>query len=534
MNWRRLSVMRPRAWMASRRGWRHRLYIFLAGALSALAMAPLHIWPALMIGLCLLVWSLDGARRTARPDASAFLRGLLFGMGYFLAGTFWIAFAFITRGPGYSALVPIVMPLFAAMLAVFWGLAGIVYTRLAQRSEWRVLVFAAAFTLLEGVRGHLFGGLPWNLPGYTWAAGGTVSQAASWAGIYGLSFLTLFVLASPAVVIGRRTGTRRFLPVMSAAAIGLLLICFGALRLASMPEGERADVRMRIVQAAITQQEKWAADGEAITRDRYISLTAAPGLENVTHVLWPEGALPIFMLEDGDTLARIAAELDEGQILIAGVNQRARNGTGYAYYNALAAMRFPGGSPRLEALYQKVRLTPFGEMVPMTWLLERIGFAEFTRYQFSPGPAPSVLQFTGAPPVMPLICYEAIFPGFVRAMPERPEWLLNISNDAWFGATFGPQQHFNQSRYRSIEAGLPMVRSAARGWSGTVDAAGRAVVTIAPDTEGAFDVSLPAALDRTPYMIWGDAPVWMLVVLVLAGVGAQRWRARRGRFIAHS
>ena len=139
-----------------------------------------------------------------------------------------------------------------------------------------------------------------------------------------------------------------------------------------------------------------------------------------------------------------------------------------------------------------------------------------------------------SPPVMPLICYEAIFPGFVRAMPERPEWLLNISNDAWFGATFGPQQHFNQSRYRSIEAGLPMVRSAARGWSGTVDAAGRAVVTIAPDTEGAFDVSLPAALDRTPYMIWGDAPVWMLVVLVLAGVGAQRWRARRGRFIAHS
>ena len=528
MNWRRLSVMRPRAWLAARRGWRHRLYLVLAGGLSALSMAPLHFWPALMVGLCVFLWSLDGARRTDRPVRSAFLRGFLFGFGLFLAGTFWIAFAFITRGPGYGALVPVALPGFAALLAIFWGLAGLLYVRLAQRSEWRVLVFAAVITLTEGVRGHLFGGLPWNLPAYTWSAGGLISQSAAWAGVYGLTFLTVYMLASPAVALGSRFRLTRLMPLMSAAILALILACFGALRLSAMPEGEQPDVRIRLVEAGLSQSEKWGPGGGEISRDRYLDLTAEAGLDTVTHVVWPEGALPIFMLEDGDTLGRIAQTLDQGQILMAGVNRRVRLEDGYAYYNALAVMRFSSGSPRIEGLYDKVRLTPFGEMVPMSWLLRLIGFDEFTRYQFTPGPAPSVLTPTGAPPVLPLICYEAIFPGFVRAMPDRPAWMLNVSNDAWFGATAGPQQHFNQARYRSIETGLPMVRSASRGVSGVVDAAGRARVEIAPDVTGVTDVSLPLPAGAPPYMIWGDWPVWLVCLIILAGVATQQyWRRPR-------
>ena len=533
MNWRRLPLWRPRAWLAARRGWRHHLYLLAGGGLAALSMAPLHIWPALMAGLCLLLWSLDGARRTDRPVRSALLRGFLFGFGYFLAGTFWIAFAFITRGSGYAAMVPIAVPLFAALLAAFWGLAGGAYVMLAPRTVWRVLVFAAAITAFEWLRGHLFGGLPWNLPAYTWPAGGAMSQAASWFGVYGLTLLTVFLLASPAVALGPLR-LRRLMPVFVALPIALVLVLAGSLRLAGMEPDSQSGVRLRIVQTAMSQRDKWAPDGERLTRDRYLALTSRPGLDSVTHVIWPEGALPTFMLEDGPTLGLIGAELDGGQVLMTGVNRRGRGNAedGYAYHNTLAVLRFPGGSPRLDTLYDKVRLTPFGEMVPLSWLVELIGFDDFTRYQFSPGPAASVLDVPGAPPVMPLICYEAIFPEFLRSVDERPAWLLNVSNDAWFGVAPGPQQHFNQARYRSIESGLPMIRSASRGISGVVDPAGRTLVWIQPQVEGVYDVDLPVPLAPPPYMGWGEGPVAFLIALIVAGALFQRRKALKRRFMA--
>mgnify|MGYP003700748905 FL=1 len=263
-----------------------------------------------------------------------------------------------------------------------------------------------------------------------------------------------------------------------------------------------------------------------MTRDRYLELSGEPGLADVTHVIWPEGALPVFMLEDDATLALIGQQLRAGQTLVAGINRRADNGSGeYAYYNALVGLRFPNGSPRVESLYDKVRLTPFSEIVPLTGLLRAVGLDEFARYQFTPGPGATTLDLPGAPPVMPLICYEAIFPGFVRAAADRPAWLLNISNDAWFGVTAGPRQHFNQARYRAIETGVPMIRSAARGVSGVVDAHGRTRVEIPPGEEGVRDVNLPRPVSVPLYGWWGDVPVWIVILTVLAGVLILRRRA---------
>ncbi len=526
MNWRRLALWRPRAWLAARQGWRHLAVVLAAGALSATAMAPLHFWPALAVGLCVLVWSLDGARRHPKRTLAGFLRGFVFGFGYFLAGTYWIAFAFLTRGEGYGFMVPVAVPAFAAMLAVFWGMAGVLQAWIAPRLPWRVLVLAAVLTVTEWLRGHLFGGLPWNLPGYAWPAGGAVSQAAAWFGIYGLSFLTVFALASPAAAIGRPLRLSSLAPVIAGAAIGMIVLCGGALRLSGADAGYQPDIRLRLVHADIPQRAKWAPGGAAMTRDRYLELTAEPGLADVTHVIWPEGALPVFMLEDDATLALIGQQLRAGQTLVAGINRRADTGNGeYAYYNALVGLRFPNGSPRVESLYDKVRLTPFSEIVPLTGLLRAVGLDEFARYQFTPGPGATTLELPGAPPVMPLICYEAIFPGFVHAVADRPAWLLNISNDAWFGVTAGPRQHFNQARYRAIETGVPMIRSAARGVSGVVDAHGRTRVEIPPGEEGVRDVNLPRPVGVPLYGWWGDVPVWIVVLTILAGVLILRRRA---------
>ncbi|RKQ96808.1 apolipoprotein N-acyltransferase [Maricaulis maris] len=522
-----LLVWWPRTWLATRSGWRPRIALFVAGLFSALAVAPLHIVPALMIGLWVLFAALDGSRRFDRPLRSAFLRGFLFGFGYFIAGMAWIVYAFLTRGNGVEFLAPVGLIGLAALMAVFWGLGAVIHCALAPRSVWRVLVFAAALAFAEWARGHLLGGLPWNLPAYVWPAGGLVSQTASWFGVYGLSLLTIFVLTAPVLAIAPRLELARSLPAFAALGLSMIVLATGAIRLAASAPDDVPGVSIRLVQAGIPQAQKWAAGGAELTRDRYLALTARPGIETVTHVVWPEGALPTFMLEDGATLARIGDVLDSGQVLLAGVNRRASDGGELGYYNTLAALRYQSGTPRIAALYDKVRLTPFGEFTPLSGLMAMTGIEalqDLARYEFSPGPGANVLEIPGAPDMLPLICYESIFPGFVRSADTRAHWLYNLSNDAWFGPTAGPRQHFNQASYRSIESGLPMVRSAALGVSGVVDALGRARVAMEPSGEGVRDVALPGRLERTPYSFWGDTPFLAFCVLVLLGMSWQRFR----------
>lgn len=509
------------------RGWPASLVMLLAGALSALSMAPLHIWPAMAIGLTALMWSVDGVRGRDRVRRTAFWRGFAFGFGYFAAGTFWLANAFVSRGPEFIPMIPFALPAFFAGLAVFWGLAMLLYVSVAQKSVWRILVFAAAIAATEWLRGHVFSGLPWNLPGYTWAAGGTMSQAASWMGVYGLSFLTVFMLASPAVLIARGQDFKRWLPPLAAVIIGLVLFASGASRLSVMPTVMHDDIRLRIVHMALTQQEKWASNGVEVARDRYLGLTAADGIETVTHVLWPEGALPTFQLEDGDTLRMTGEILSDGPVLLSGINRRAVSLDGeMQYYNAMSALSFPGGRPELDGLYDKSLLVPFSEIIPLSGLIAALGFEEFARLQFTPGPGPAVIELPGAPPMMPLICYEAIFPGFVRQVPAEAQWLYNLSNDAWFGTTSGPEQHVNQARYRSIETGLPMIRATSRGVSGVIDPLGRMPMRVGPTQEGAYDVELPRAIASPLYRYVGDWPFLLTVIGIFGAILLQRWRRR--------
>jgi apolipoprotein N-acyltransferase len=511
-------------------GWPSWILLLISGGLASLAMAPLHYWLVLVPSFAVLLWQVDGARRRARPLRAAFLAGFLFAMGYFMAGTFWVGYAFANRDAAFIPLIPIALPIFAAMLAVFWGGAMTLYAALAQKSEWRVLVFAASIALFEYLRGHVLSGLPWNLPAYAWAAGGPVSQTASWFGVYGLSLLTVLMAVSPAIMASRRLTSRRAMPALAGLAILFLLFASGLARLSGPALPDQPDVRLRIVQSAITQQEKWANGNQLVVRERYLALTDAPGLDEVTHILWPEGALPYYMLEHGETLARIGETLSEGQVLMAGINRRDRAEDPVTYYNALALMSFENGIPRSRGLYDKVRLVPFGEIIPLSGLLSLIGFDEFARLQFTPGPGAAVMDVPGAPPMMPLICYEAIFPGFVGEMgAERPGWLFNLSNDAWFGDTSGPEQHLNQARYRAIEFGLPMIRTASRGYSGVIDPFGRMPVEIGPSEEGAFDVGLPQPLQKTTYASFGNYPFFFVVLGIFVGVLVQRYRFLKQR-----
>lgn len=524
---------RLRAGLARLRGWKAWSVLWASGAISALSMPPLHLWPALALGLIILFWMVDGDRPGRRPHLSAFLRGFVFGMGYFMAGTFWIAFAFISRGPEFIPLIPLAVPGFAALLAFFWGGAMLAFRLFTYRSPWRVLLFASSLALFEWLRGHVLSGLPWNLPGYAWPAGGEISQSAAWIGIYGLSWVTIFLLVSPAVAASRTGHWRGFLPVAVALVLGASLYGAGAVRLAQASDAVHDDVRLRIVHTAITQAEKWAPQGEYEVRDRYMALSAGPGLDEVTHILWPEGALPYYMLEDARTMRQLGEMMSPDQYLMSGIFGRSvMPDQTEELHNAMAVVDFPADQPRLEAYYVKARLVPFGEVLPLTDLMSAIGFADFARYSFTPGPGPRRLYLEGSPSVVPLICYEAIFPEFLRSVETRPDWVFNLSNDAWFGDNAGPDQHMNQVRYRAIESGLPIARSATRGISGIVDPYGRMPVQAAAGTEGVLDADLPVALPITLYQRLGEGVFFLILVLVygyMAGRIGGRWRAARAR-----
>lgn len=506
--WRRL-----RAWIASRTGWQAGAVLFAAGMIAGLGFAPFHIQPAYLLCLCLLVLMLDDARGHARPMRAAFWRGWAFAAGLFLAGTFWVANAFIERGMPYALFFWVPLLLMPGGLALFWGLAGTVYARLSGSGPSRIVTFAAVFVAAEYLRATILSGFPWNLPGHVWAAGGPVSQGASLVGAMGLSAITLLVLASPAALDGAGSRLRRALPALVSLALLAGLTGFGHWRLAGTVT-EETGATVRVVKLGLTQSERTYENRAQILED-YLALSAGPGLEATDALIWPEGALPALTLREPELLTRMGEALS-GTPLILGTTRADTAATPYRYYNALAVLDFTPEGPSLAALYDKSRLVPFGEANPVRGLTQIFGFTSLSRNSpfFTPGSGAGLIELAGLPAFAPLICYEVIYPGYVRSTQPRPAWLLNISNDSWYGNSSGPYQHFNIASYRAIETGLPLVRAASAGVSGLIDPLGRGVQLSELESSEALNIPILAGLEKPFYAQSGDTP-WMICLLLL-------------------
>jgi apolipoprotein N-acyltransferase len=498
--------------------WIARLLAPAAGLAAALAFPPFGLLPGLLgYGLMLRLSDTEGPR----PLRSAFFRGWLAGVGYFSLGVGWITEPFMVDAAEQGWMAPFALLLMAGGLALFWGAAAALY-RLFRPGGWsRVLVFAAALSALEWLRGHVFTGFPWNLPGETWAAGSAPSQAAAVVGAYGLTFITIAVAACAALLFD--AVSRRARLISAAAALAALggLYGWGAVRLASAQGPEPDAPMVRLVQANIDQKEKWRPENLQLIFDTYMAMTTEPGARTPDVVVWPEGALPAViddLLAPGSPyLERLAGALRPGQTLMMGAN-RAGPGPkgGVAYYNSLIALRresaAEGGGLRVTGVYDKHRLVPFGEFLPLGAIATRWGVRSLVHMpeDFTAGAAPRPLQPLGLPAVQPLICYEALFPHFTAEAAQRgglrPAWILNVSNDAWFGVTSGPLQHLNMAGYRAIEEGLPLARATPTGVSAMIDAHGRVVEgrQLGLGREGVIDMRLPRALSPTLYSRFGE------------------------------
>jgi len=494
---------------------------FALGSLSVLAHAPFGVWPVMIFTLSALVWLLDGAHAQPRRYRSAAWRGFAFAFGYFFFGLFWLAFAFINRGEGFYWMIPFAVTLTPGGVALFWAAAAAGAMRFWTPDYRRILTFGLALFATEYARGHLFSGFPWNLPGLVWPAGGPVSQSAALFGVYGLSLLTLIGFAAPAALAGPdRSPLRRAAPLALSFALFACLFGAGLGRLARpLPDAPDAPT-LRIVTASFGQAEKWEPANRDAVISRYIALSRAGGLQGVDIVLWPETALPVRLLDDGAVLSRLAEAVGDDALLGAGLFRVSYTPAGEpVYHNAFAVLDFDGGEARLAALYDKRLLVPFGEFIPGEDLLTRLGFRLPSRIAggFQPGPGPMTLDAPGLPPFSPQICYEIIFPGFTPDGGDRPAWILNASNDAWFGPTTGPRQHLAQAQFRAIEEGLPVARAASGGVSAVIDSRGRLVAARGDETPGLFDAALPPAGPPTLFARLGGWTALSLFVVVLAG-----------------
>nr|WP_245003622.1 apolipoprotein N-acyltransferase [Bradyrhizobium liaoningense] len=504
-------------------GWKRAVIAMAAGALSVLALAPFNLFPVLFITFPVLVWLIDGtgAGRYGGIPAAA-LTGYWFGLGYFVPGLYWIGYAFFVEADIFAWLTPFAVLGLPAYLSIFTALGFALARLLWTKNATRVLALAASLTIAEWLRGHALTGFPWNAFGYALSEPLPLAQTASLIGLWGMTFLTVAIFASPAALIDR-TPDRRVAWRAPAAAIALLIVMsiFGAIRLSLNPTTMVAGAKLRLMQPNLQQDAKFNYAAKAEVMKKYLALSdrasgpQSTGVRDATILIWPESAFPFFLTREADAMAQIADLLPKGTVLITG-SVRAPDlprGTPITRaYNSIYVIDHDGS---VLAVYDKLHLVPFGEFLPYQELMEKLGFEQLTRVRggFIAGSVRHALPVPTAPSALPLICYEAIFPGEVAGRNERPGWIVNLTNDGWFGISTGPYQHLEQARMRAIELGLPLVRSANTGISAVIDPVGRTVASLGLGIEGILDASLPAAIPPTVYARLGDVPAAMLVAL---------------------
>jgi apolipoprotein N-acyltransferase len=518
-------------------GWHRALIAFLAGAGSTLALPPIDFWPAMFVTIPILVWLIDGASAGRWGGIlTAAGVGWWFGFGYFLAGLYWVGYAFLVDAKTFGWLLPFAVVALPAGLAVFTAL-GLALARSAWTSgSLRILTLAAALTTSEWLRGHVLTGFPWNALGYTLTGPLAFAQVASVVGLWGLTFLAVAVFASPAVLADdpRETPQAWIAPACAALALAALAI-FGTIRLATTSTTYVDGVRLRIMQPNLPQDDKFNYSAKKAVMDRYITLSdrasgpQSAGARDVTHLIWPESAFPFLLAREADALADIAKLLSPGTVLITGAargTDLAPNAQTIHAYNSIYVIDRDGS---ILSVYDKLHLVPFGEYLPFQDFLESLGLIQLTKVRggFLPGDRRRVISVPRAPSFLPLICYEVIFPHDIVPPGERPNWLVNLTNDGWFGISSGPYQHFQQARVRAIEEGLPIVRAANTGISAVIDPLGRVISSLPLGVEGVLDSSLPRRIEPPLYARLGDRPIAVVLAVAWIAILVRRRRSKR-------
>lgn len=500
---------------------------FLCGVSAVSALPPYGFIPVLFVSFGGLTFLLNRAKSAKQ----AFAFGYAFGFGFFAVGLAWVSNALLTEGMGFAALAPLPPIGFGIWGGFFPAFACLIAFYAAQGGR-RLFAFAAAWGIFEWVRAWLFTGFPWNMTATVWTDFPEMLQTASIWGAYGLGAATVFVASLPSLVFRKNlaeTGIASWMPSAYSRtnAILIVLICaafwgYGSYRLkaAPLPADTIRGIKLRLVQPNIPQGQKWnKAQAEEMLM-KHVHLSREKGAEELTHVIWPETATQFLLEQDEFARAMAVNALKPGALLITGGLRAEKDPNPenkefpLKIFNSILVFDDAG---YLLSKYDKSHLVPFGEYAPLRSVLPFMKKFTPGAFDFSAGKGVDTVEMKRQLPVGMLICYEVIFPAEVTDKNRRPYWLLNVTNDGWYGISAGPYQHFAAARMRAVEEGLPLVRAANTGISGVIDAYGRVTASLPLGQKGVLDAGLPR---RTPeptlYARFGNAvPLGIFAFILL-------------------
>ncbi|MBA8877335.1 apolipoprotein N-acyltransferase [Phyllobacterium myrsinacearum] len=513
-------------------GWKRVALAFLMGALASFALPPYDFFAVCFISFPVLVWLIDGAVDNAgagpiRRLLPAAMIGWWFGFGYFVFGLWWIGNALLVDAAHFAWAIPLAILGLPAVLAFFYAFAAALARLFWSEGLGRILSLAFAFGVAEWLRSFVLTGFPWNAIGYAAMPVPVLMQSSVIVGLLAMNALAVLVFSVPALLASRRD-------IKTGVVLALILICahvgYGFYRLKMATLVAKGPI-VRIVQPSIAQDLKFDAGARRDIFDKYLAMSdqapkagaAKPGV-----IVWPETAVPYILTKTPDALQAIADTLEEGQVLLAGAIRMEEPGGSQQplYYNTIYTINDAG---EIVGAADKVHLVPFGEYLPLEGILRNLGLSEVVEMPggFTAGASRQSLQVNDSFVALPLICYEAIFPAELGYQGAPADAIINVTNDAWYGDTPGPYQHFRQAQLRAVEQGLPLVRAANNGLSAVVDPYGRIIDALALDAVGVVDAALPGkvqlplseALRRLQFLI--------VLCAIFAAVLAYFYRDRR-------
>ncbi len=495
--------------MIKNKKWQRNLLCFLLGVFATFTLAPFYIFPFIIPaygGLFLLV-------KNAATRKRAFADGWWWGWGFYISGLYWFCIALLTDPEKFGWAIPFCLLGLNAIIAFYPAVACFLFNYLVRNTSnikrktvIDLLAFSTIWLLVEYARGHLFSGFPWNLAGYSFGFSAASLQLASVLGAYGLTFFTVLLGAAVAVIRSNR------IFVFCIWGLFAVALFWGNMRLQNVPEAENTSVKLRLVQGNIKQNLKWDPQLMQKNLGEYVTLTQSAGIENVGYVIWPETAVPFPLKTQTPLTYHLGASMPPGVMLVTGGMRIEGDGDDSSFYNSVMAIANDG---KIIGNYDKHSLVPFGEFFPMRFLVPKSIKLPVGDKDFSAGSGPQTMIWGELPPVSVLVCYEAIFPEFAVDSDNRPQWLLNVTNDAWFGMSSGPYQHFEMARMRAVEQGLPLVRVANTGITAYIDEYGRIKQHLGLGEQGILDVKLQKTrLDSTTYTRYGQG--FLIITLCFA------------------
>jgi len=469
-------------------GYRRNAIAFFLGICATLSLAPFFIFPLIIPaygGLFLLVLGAGSKKR-------AFADGWWWGWGFFISGLYWFCVALLVDADKFAWAIPLCLLGLNAIIALYPSIACLVFHSLKPKAQsLKPLAFSLIWLATEYARGHLFSGFPWNLAGYAFGFSDISLQLASVFGAYGLTFFTVLLGASFATI------RRNKIFATSIWALFFASLLWGNYRLENEKTGEKTGAVLRLVQGNVPQSTKWDARLKMQGLQEYVTLSQSAGLEKITHIIWPETATPYILRAHSPLSEHLGKSMPENTKLITGAMREQGDGENAEFFNSMVIIDSSGD---IVGNYDKHALVPFGEFLPFRFLIPKSLNLPVGDKDFSRGEGAQTLHWEGLPAISPLICYEVIFSESVVDHKNRPELLLNITNDAWFGTSTGPHQHFEMARMRAVEQGLPLVRVANTGITAYIDEYGHVQQQLPLGAKGFLDVELKkSSLNETFY-----------------------------------